>query len=226
MQQARKRAAVLLSGSGLYDGSEIMETTSIFFALHEHQFDFECFAPNWNQHHVINHLNGSEVPHPRNVLEESARIARGQVKDITELKSQNFDALLIPGGFGVAKNLCDYAFKGAEMTVRPEIEAIVQDFFTNKKVIGASCIAPVLLAKVIPGCQVTFGSRGETWPYSGTIDDAEKWGAVCELTEADGVTTDAKNKLVTAPAFMCHHGDYNKVLQNLRGLVKGVHELL
>lgn len=226
MQPVRKRAAILLAGSGVYDGSEIMETTSMFFALHEHNYDFQCFAPDWDQHHVVNHTDGSEMEQTRNVLAESARIARGDVKNITELKTEDYDVLMIPGGFGAAKNLCDYAIKGADMTVRPEIEDIVNDFVSNKKVIAASCIAPIILAKVVPKCTITLGNKGDNWPYAGTIDVAEGFGATCVLTEADGVTIDKENLIVTAPAFMYDQKNYHEILQNLRGLVTGVNDLL
>ena len=121
----------MLAGSGVYDGSEITETASMLVALSKHKADVQVFAPNRNQHHVVNHLNGEEQDQTRNIMEESSRIARGNVKPLSELKASDFDALFVPGGFGCAKNFSDFGFKGAEMTVQEDVSAVFKDFHAS-----------------------------------------------------------------------------------------------
>jgi len=142
-----KKVAVILCGSGYRDGSEIREAVATLWALSQEHAKVQCFAPDSFQHDVVNCLTGAAVPtEKRNMLVEAARIARGEVEPLTELKVENFDALLIPGGFGAAKNLCDFAFKGSQGQVIPEMEKVITGFFTTKKPIGAICIAPAIVA--------------------------------------------------------------------------------
>lgn len=122
------RAAVLLAGSGVQDGSEITEATSLLIAISKHNAQIQCFAPDRNQHHSVNHTNGTEQSETRNVLVESARIARGNVKPLSELVVADFDALFVPGGFGNAKNFSDFAFKGADMTVQDDVAEVYRSF--------------------------------------------------------------------------------------------------
>ena len=144
-----KRFAIVLAGSGVYDGSEIHETTLSMYAIASKGATYELFAPDIEQHHVVNHITGDEMPEKRNVLIESARIARGQIKDLKEFQAKDFDAILFPGGFGVAKNLCDFAINGAECHVEHEVERSIRSMHEQKKPIGALCISPVLLARLI-----------------------------------------------------------------------------
>ncbi|MGC9330965.1 MAG: isoprenoid biosynthesis glyoxalase ElbB, partial [Bacteroidales bacterium] len=137
----RKKIALILAGSGVYDGSEIHETTLSMYALAKNEIDYMCFAPDIKQAHVINHLTGKEMNETRNVLVESARLARGKIKDIRELHVNDYDGLLIPGGFGAAKNLSDFAFKGDNMNVQPDVEKVIKAFHDANKPIGALCIA-------------------------------------------------------------------------------------
>ena len=121
-----KKIAVILSGCGVYDGAEIHESVITLLRLDQRGAQVECFAPDVAQLHVINHLTGEEMPESRNVLVESARIARGTVKDIGQANAADFDALIVPGGFGAAKNLSDFAIKGAECTVQPDVLALAE----------------------------------------------------------------------------------------------------
>lgn len=157
------RAAVVLAGCGVYDGSEITEAVSMLIALSTHGAKYQVFAPNVDQAHVVNHTNGSEMSEKRNVLVESARIARGDVKDLATINSSDFDALLFPGGFGAAKNLSDFGFKGGDMTVNPDVEKALKSFHQSSKVIGLACISPIIAARVFgtkfggPGVTLTLG---------------------------------------------------------------------
>ena len=153
------RAAVILAGNGVYDGTEVTEGASMLIALSRANAAVTCFAPNRDQGHVVNHLTGEEQANPRNVMEESARIARGAVSDLATLDHSNFDALFIPGGFGAAKNLCDFGFKGAEMEVDPTVAQILRDFHNAEKYIALCCISPVIAAKVFGKMTGQIGER-------------------------------------------------------------------
>ena len=165
--QRHFRAAVILSGCGVYDGSEITESVSVLIALSKSGAQYQIFAPNVDQAQVVNHLNGEELPGKRNVMVESARIARGNAKDLSTLKSSDFDALVLPGGFGAAKNLSTFAFDGDKMTVNQDVEKALKAFHQEKKAIGLACIAPIVAARVFgtkyggPGLSLTLGCKSE-----------------------------------------------------------------
>ncbi|MDD2387196.1 MAG: isoprenoid biosynthesis glyoxalase ElbB [Bacteroidales bacterium] len=190
-----KKIALILSGCGVYDGSEIHETTMAMLALSKNEIEYECFAPNKEQYHVINHLNGDVTDEKRNILVESARIARGEIKDTKELHVSDFSGLLLPGGFGAAKNLSDYAFKAENFTVDEEIATIIKAFHTAKKPIAALCIAPVLIAKVL-GARVTIGND------TATVNVIKSVGATHVNKEYHEVSVDEKNLIVTNPCYM------------------------
>jgi enhancing lycopene biosynthesis protein 2 len=154
---SRKRFAVILAGSGVFDGSEIHEATMTLYAIMKNDSDYEIFAPDIPQHHVINHITGEEMNETRNVLVESARLARGKIKALTEFSAENFDALIFPGGYGAAKNLSNFALKGADCKVNIQVEKVVQDMVKLKKPVGALCIAPVLMARIMAGPELTIG---------------------------------------------------------------------
>ena len=191
-----KKIAVVLAGNGVYDGSEIHEATMTLYAIVKNGGSYEIFAPNIEQHHVINHLTGEEMPEKRNVLVEAARIARGDIKDLNRLDVSKFDALMVPGGFGVAKNLSDFAFKGTEMTVLKAFENVILDFVAQKKPIGALCISPAIIAKVLDKATITIGSDTET------IIAVEAMGAKHQITNHGEVVVDEKYKLATTPCYM------------------------
>ncbi|XP_057222478.1 glutamine amidotransferase-like class 1 domain-containing protein 3, mitochondrial isoform X2 [Malurus melanocephalus] len=152
-----KRVALVLAGCGVFDGSEIHEASAALVHLSRGGAEVKIFAPNIEQRDVVNHLKGSPAEEKRNVLVESARLARGNIQDLAELKASEFDAVIFPGGFGVAKNLCSWAVDGKNCTVNEHVNSTLQAFHSAKKPIGLCCISPVLAAKVFPGCEVTVG---------------------------------------------------------------------
>jgi enhancing lycopene biosynthesis protein 2 len=191
-----KKIAVVLSGCGVYDGSEIHEATLTLYAISKLGSSYEIFAPDINQHHVVNHITGEEMQETRNVLVESARIARGNIKPLSNIIVEDFDAIIFPGGFGVAKNLCDFAFKGTDCEVYPEVENIIKNFHAKGKVIGALCISPVLIARVLGNIEVTIGND------EGTSEAIRSFGASHLKTKHGEVAIDKKNKIVTNPCYM------------------------
>ncbi len=191
-----KKIAVILSGCGVYDGAEIHEATLTLLAIQKAHSSYKCFAPNIKQHHVINHLTGEKTRQTRNVLEESARIARGNIKDISKLSVKNFDAIVFPGGFGVAKNLSNFAFKGSECEVLSSISEVILAFWKAKKPIGALCISPAIIAKVIPNALLTIGNDNTT------KTNIEKMGSRHQNSTHGEVIIDNENKIVTSPCYM------------------------
>ncbi|CBY36452.1 unnamed protein product [Oikopleura dioica] len=213
---ASHRVAVLLAGSGVYDGSEVHEASAALVALSRHDAQISCFAPDKPQLHAINHCAGAPHEETRNVLQESARIARGNVTDLKELNVEDFDALLVPGGFGAAKNLSDWALKGPDCTVDPTVASKITAFHSAKKPLAFCCIAPHLAAKLIPGCTVTVGSAGKN---GGAI---EKLGCKHVEKTVSETCIDEENKIVTSPAFM-YEGGFHEIHD---GVSKMVDDLL
>jgi enhancing lycopene biosynthesis protein 2 len=197
--------AVILCGCGRADGSEIHESVSVLMHLARLGVASQCFAPDQPQHDVVNHLTGQPSPGGRNCLVESARIARGAVKPIAACSVLSFDALVIPGGFGAAKNLCGFARDGVAMGVHPEVERLVRGFHGAGKPIGLCCIAPVIAAKVLSGVTVTLGA--ET-PEGGDAPAAVKaWGSHHRQAHVEECVVDEHFRVATAPAYM--YGDAN-----------------
>jgi len=194
--KTNRKIAVVLSGSGVYDGSEIHEATLSLYAISKNGGEYQIFAPNMDQHHVVNHLTGEEMSENRNVLVESARIARGNIKDLTEFNASDFDAILFPGGFGAAKNLCSLAFDGAECQVNSGVEKALKEMHEASKPIAALCIAPALIAKVITGAEVTIGHD------EGTAGAIEAMGSHHKQAGHGEVVIDTKNKIVSTPCYM------------------------
>lgn len=191
-----KRFAIILAGCGSKDGSEIHEATMTMLAIQKNGATYEIFAPDKPQHHVVNHITNQEMRESRNMLVESARIARGNIRALSQLKADDFDALIIPGGYGVAKNLCNYAFKGADCTVDAEVERAMKAMAAKSKPIGALCIAPVLLARVFGDIEITIGQD------RGTAAAVEKMGATHVTTGHGEVVVDKQKKLFTTPCYM------------------------
>jgi enhancing lycopene biosynthesis protein 2 len=192
----KKKFAVVLSGCGVIDGAEIHEAVLVLLAIAKNGAEYQVFAPDIQQHHVINHLTGKEMNETRNVLVEAARIARGKINPLTELNINDFDALVFPGGFGVAKNLSNYAFKGADLTVNPQVEQAIKSAYKNGKPIGVMCIAPVLIPKILGNVEVTIGSIKET------TAQIEKLGGKHKNTTHGEVVVDEKYKVVSTPCYM------------------------
>lgn len=190
-----KKFAIILAGCGVYDGAEIHEAVMTMYAVGKNGAEYQLFAPDIAQHHVVNHLSGTEMPETRNVLVESARIARGKIKPLTELDMRNFDAVAFPGGFGVAKNLCSFAFKGADCEVHPQVTRVIRDAVSLRKPIGALCISPVLLAKVLGDVTITVG------PDEGDAANVEAMGATHIVTEHGDVIIDEKHRIFTTPCY-------------------------
>ncbi|CAH2315260.1 Hypothetical predicted protein [Pelobates cultripes] len=201
-----KKVAVILSGCGVYDGSEIHESSATYVHLSRAGAVTQFFAPDIDQMHVVDHVKGQPTEEKRNVLTESARIARGNIKDLKDLNVSDYDALIIPGGFGVAKNLSSWAVKGKDCSVEKAVEVAFKGFHAAKKPIGLCCISPVLAAKLLPGCEVTVGcdTECEKWPYAGTAGAIKDLGCKHINKEVHEVHVDKKNKLVTTSAFMCN----------------------
>ncbi len=194
-----KKVGVVLSGCGVYDGAEIHESVVTLLALDRHGAEAVMCAPNVPQMHVVNHLTGEVVEgETRNVLVESARIARGAIRDVAAVSADELDALILPGGFGAAKNLCDFAVKGPDCTVNPDVAALVHAVHAQGKPVAAVCIAPALIAKVL----------GEESPALTIGNDAATASAL-EAMGADHVqcpvkefVVDRERKLVSSPAYM------------------------
>ena len=191
-----KKFAVLLAGCGVYDGAEIHEATLTLLSIVQQGGTYQVFAPDINQHHVINHITGTEMPEKRNVLVESARIARGQISPLKNFKASDFDALIFPGGFGVAKNLCDFAFKGADCGIHDEVAKAIKEMHASKKHIGALCISPVLLSKVLGKVELTIGEDKDT------ITSIEKMGSKHIKTTHGEVIHDEDHNIFTTPCYM------------------------
>lgn len=188
--------AIVLAGCGVYDGAEIHEATMTMLAADRNGCDYQLFAPNIMQHHVINHMTGEVMDESRNVLVEAARIARGNIKPLTEYKVSDFDALIFPGGFGVAKNLCSYALEGTDMRIDKVVEKAVKETHEKGKPIGALCISPIMIAALIPGAEVTLGSDKQ---YDGEV---AKLGGRNKTTGNRQLVVDMKNRIVSTPCYM------------------------
>ncbi|QBG35934.1 isoprenoid biosynthesis glyoxalase ElbB [Litorilituus sediminis] len=193
-----KKVAVILSGCGVYDGSEIHEAVLTLLAIEQQGASYRCFAPNIEQHHVINHLTGEvSETESRNVLVESARIARGDVEDLAELRVDDYDVLIVPGGFGAAKNLCNFAIDADNYTINEQVLAAAQAFAKAEKPAGYMCIAPALLPLIYPqGIQGTIGTD------TGTANLIAAKGLVHNDCQVADIVVDNAHKVVTTPAYM------------------------
>ncbi len=213
-----KKIAVVLSGCGVYDGSEIHEATLSLYFIASHGSTYHVFAPDITQHHVINHLNGKEMKETRNVLVESARIARGNIKPLSEFKPSDFDAILFPGGYGAAKNLSDWAFKGPNGVVNPEVEWAIKEMVSAGKPIGGLCISPVIFAKVLGDVEITIGDELPT------IKAIESLGARHVKTGHGEIVIDKRYKLVTTPCYMLN-ASIDQVGKGIEAVVNAILEM-
>lgn len=192
-----QKIAVILSGCGVYDGAEIHESVLTLLRLDQRGAQVQCFAPNIPQLHVIDHYRGEEMDQQRNVLVESARIARGNIRALHELHVSDFDGLILPGGFGVAKNLSDFALSGARCSLQPDVQAVIRHFAQAAKPVGLMCIAPVLAAQCFAaGVNCTIGNDPET------AAAIQAMGAVHSDCAVDDIVIDHQQRLVTTPAYM------------------------
>lgn len=194
------KVAVVLAGCGVNDGSEIQEATLTLLYLDQAKAEIHCFAPDKDQVDVINHAKGEGSSEKRNVMVESARISRGEIKPISELKVDDFDAVVFPGGFGAAKNLCSFASDGPDCSIDPEVERVVVEANEKKKVIGAICISPVVVARALKdkgvNPQLTIGTD------QATSDALARMNAKPVKAEVHEAVTDEANRIVSTPAYM------------------------
>ncbi len=191
-----KKFAVVLAGCGVFDGAEIHEATLTLLAIAQQGASYDIFAPDIDQHHVVNHITGEEMPETRNVLVESARIARGKIRSLDKFNAELYDAIIFPGGFGVAKNLSTFAFDSDRAKVNPEVEKAVKAMHDAGKPIGALCIAPAMITKILGDIEVTVGAD------NGTVQAIAKMGGKHINTSHGDVVVDKKNLVFTTPCYM------------------------
>jgi len=216
---SKKKIAVILSGCGVYDGAEIHEATLSLLAITRAGAAYQCFAPDMEQAHVINHLTGEEMHEKRNVLVEAARIARGNIHSLKEFNAKDYDAILFPGGFGAAKNLCTFAFDGTDCRVNPDVENAIKAAAGEKKPIGALCISPVLITKILGNVEVTIGQDAET------ASAIQNLGGVHRPAGHGEIVIDKLNKVVTTPCYMLD-STIDHIANETEKVVKAILELL
>ena len=209
------KVAVVLAGCGVYDGAEVNEAVLTLLCLEQAGVEYQCMAPDIDQMHVVNHLSGEPVEgETRNVLVESARIARGNIIDLGSANPDDYEALIVPGGFGAAKNLCNFAVAGADMAVESGFLAFAQAIHQAGKPIGLICIAPVMAAAICgEGTECTIGNDADTAAAIGAMGGVH---LECPVEEA---RVDAKRKMVTTPAYMlagCVNDAYQGISQCVR----------
>ena len=214
-----KKVAVILAGCGTMDGSEINETVTLLLALDQHNIEYQAFAPDAYQAEVWNHATGKHAEERRNMLVEAARIVRGNIFHLTKFNADDFDALFFPGGSGAAKNIFTYAYDGINFKVNKEVEKAIRDIHAQGKPIGAMCIAPLMVAKVLGNVNVTMGS--------GECRQAKELAMIgCKHTETThgGVAIDMENKIYSTPCFMLdarlkdvYQGAWNLVEEMIKG---------
>jgi enhancing lycopene biosynthesis protein 2 len=214
-----KKIAVILSGCGNKDGAEIHESVMTLWAIHKHGAEYQCFAPDVEQHHVLNFITNQEMDEKRNVLVESARIARGDIKDLKEYNASDFDGLVLPGGLGAAKNLSTFAFDGPHCSVNEDVEKAVRSTAAQGKPIGALCIAPAIIARILGDVQVTIGQD------PGTEAAITKMGARHQQTSHGEIVVDEQHKIVTTPCYMLD-ARVDQIGEGAEKLVKAVLEMV
>ena len=217
------KVGVVLSGCGHQDGAEIHESVLTLLALDKAGADVLIMAPDMNQFHVINHLNGQEMPSTRNILVESSRIARGDIVDVATVSGHQLDALIFPGGTGMAKNIFDYAMSGPNCTIISDVKRLVVEILEADKPLGAICIAPVMVAKVMEylgrSGKVTGGCNAEI------TDDIQTMGVTTEQATEVYIVVDEKNKVVTTPAYV-EAKSIKEAAVGIEKLVKKVLEMI
>ena len=215
-----KKVGGLLSGCGVNDGAEIHESVLTMLFLDKPGVEMILMAPNIDQMHVINHYTGQEMEEYRNVLVESSRIARGEIKDMAEVSGNDLDALVIPGGFGVAKNLCDYAMAGPECSVNPDVYRLIAELRLMEKPIGAICIAPVMMAKVL-GEQEESANMTIGYDETTSIDIISMGSKHIECPVSEMII-DEEKKIVTTPAYM----EAKSIKEAAEGIEKLINQIL
>ncbi|MCB1189156.1 MAG: isoprenoid biosynthesis glyoxalase ElbB [Leptospiraceae bacterium] len=203
-----KKVGVLLSGCGVYDGSEIHESVLTLLCLEQNGLQAVCLAPDIEQHHVIDHTNGEELSEKRNVLVEASRIARGNIKPVKNFPIESIDALAMPGGFGVAKNFTKWAFEGVEGSIEPQIKDLIVKVVKAGKPIVALCMSPTTVARALQGtgikADLTVGTNASKSLYdiAAIGSEMKKAGANPVMCEVDEIVVDPKNKIISSPCYM------------------------
>ena len=214
------KIGVCLSGCGVNDGAEIHESVITALALDRAGANIIYTAPNVMQTKVVDHYSGNDMNENRNVLVESARIARGKITDLAELTANDMDGLIFPGGFGAALNLCDFALKGADCDIHPEVNRIIGEMLQANKPLGFICIAPALFARAAKSSEktikITIGNDEET------ADQIEKLGSQHEICAVNDFTVDEENKIASTPAYMLA----GNISEAASGIEKLVHRIL
>ena len=212
-----KKIAVILSGSGVSDGAEIHESVLALHAIEKQGASWHCFAPNIEQLHVINHITGEEMAETRNVLTEAARIARGNIEDVAKLNAEEFDALLLPGGFGAAKNLTDFAINGAECSINTHVASACRAFAQARKPAGYLCIAPAIIPMIYDN-----GVKGTIGNDEATASAFNALGGEHITCEVDDIVFDEEHKVLSTPAYMLA----GNISQAASGIEKLVNKLV
>lgn len=223
------KIGVLLSGCGVYDGAEIQEAVLTLLAIDEIGAEALCISVDAPQHHVVNHLTGEEMNESRNMLIESARIARGKIRDISQVSPSEIDGLVIPGGFGSAKNFTTWAFQGPKGDIDPRVKLLVVNCINIGKPIVALCVSPVVVAKALEGStthpELTIGSDKDASPYE--IKDfatgLEETGAVSVMKSIPEILVDTKNNIITAPCYMMD-ASISEVRENIKSAILAMKE--
>ncbi|MGB1104491.1 MAG: isoprenoid biosynthesis glyoxalase ElbB [Crocinitomicaceae bacterium] len=224
------KIGVLLSGCGVYDGTEIQEAVLAMLAIKEADHEYICISVDAEQHHVINHTSGEEMNESRNMLVESARIARGDIHEMSTIAPADIDAVVMPGGFGAAKNFSSWAFNGPESDIKPAVKLFLVNMINVGKPVCALCVSPVVLAKALEGSSITasmtLGSSAEPSPYDikGFHAGIEKVGAKSEEAGIKEVHIDRENRIVSAPCYM-QDADILEVRINIQLAIKATIDL-
>lgn len=212
------KVGVVLSGCGVFDGSEIYEATLTLYFLDRVGADVVCMAPGGNQHDVVDHAVNRPMSETRDIFVESARLARGEIRRLADVTADDLGALIFPGGFGAAKNLCDFAVAGSGCTVLPEVEELVLDMHGRKKPLGFMCIAPVIAARVLGRFTPELTTGAGDSPVASAIEEMGARHVACSV---DGAVVDGKNRIVTTPAYMVGP-TISRVGEGIEQLVKEV----
>jgi enhancing lycopene biosynthesis protein 2 len=222
---------VLLSGNGVYDGSEIHEAVFTLLTIHENHGEAVCMAPDIEQHHVLNHITGEEMSEKRNVLIESARIARGNIMNLALVDSDQIDGLVIPGGFGAANNLTNWAFSGPDGVILPDVKRLVNEMVINGKPVCGLCMGPTVIAKALEGTSIhphlTVGTTEEASPYDidGISAGIDKTGSKAMMKKVSEILIDKENKIVTAPCYMME-ASISQIRDNVKMAIEAMIQLI
>ena len=224
------KIGVLLSGCGVYDGAEIQEAVLTLLAIDEIGAEAVCISIDAPQHHVVNHLTGEEMPEKRNMMVEAARIARGNIREIQTIVPADIDGLVIPGGFGSAKNFTNWAFNGPDGSIDTRVKLLLVNLINVGKPIAALCVSPIVVAKALEGSDIqskmTIGTDAEKSPYDISSFSAglNQTGVTTEMMGVHDILVDKTNKIISAPCYMMD-ASINEVRKNIRAAVEALRDL-